>query len=343
MPVTESPQSAAPLRKFVNGPERFADDALDGLLLAHPDRIRRLDGQSRAIVRRTAVSPPRVTIATGGGSGHLPLFAGYVVRGLADGCAVGNMFASPSTAVMLAVTKEIDAGRGVLYLYGNYGGDRINFEAAAEFAGDDGIEVQTVRAADDVLSAPADQAVTRRGIAGIFFGYVVAAGAAGEGLSLAEVAAVTRHAMARTRSGGVALSGSILPTVGVANFELGAGEMEIGTGIHGEPGVRRGPLLSADEIIDELLRPLLEELSIPAGGQVAVLVNGLGATPPEELYVLYRRVHAQLAAAGVRIRQAFVGEYATSLEMAGASVSVLHLDERITHYIDAAAAAHTYR
>lgn len=343
MPVTESPQSAAPLRKFVNIPERFADDALDGLLLAHPDRIRRLDGEPRAVVRRTAVTPPRVTIATGGGSGHLPLFAGYVVRGLADGCAVGNMFASPSTAVMLAVTREIDAGHGVLYLYGNYGGDRINFEAAAEFVADDGIEVQTVRAADDVLSAPADRAETRRGIAGIFFGYVVAAGAARERLPLAEVAAVTRHAMARTRSGGVALSGSILPTVGVANFELGAGEMEIGTGIHGEPGVRQGPLRSADHIIDELIPPLLEELPIPADGQAAVLVNGLGATPLEELYVLYRRVHAQLTEAGVRIRHAFVGEYATSLEMAGASVSILHLDERITHYIDAAAAAHAYR
>jgi len=227
----------------------------------------------------------------------------------------------------------------VLYLYGNYGGDRINFEAAAEFAADDGIEVETVRCADDVLSAPADRAETRRGIAGIFFGYVVAAGAARAGLPLGEVAAVTRHALARTRSSGVALSGSILPTVGVDNFQLGAGEMEIGTGIHGEPGARRGPLRTADDIVDELVPPLLGELSVPAGGEVAVLVNGLGATPPEELYILYRRVHAHLDEAGARIRHAFVGEYATSLEMAGASVSILHLDERIAGYVDDAAAA----
>jgi dihydroxyacetone kinase len=337
----EPPAAAAgaPLRKFVNDPARFADDALDGLLLAHPDRIRRLDTEPRAVVRREAARPPRVTIATGGGSGHLPLFAGYVTRGLADGCAVGNMFASPATEVMLAVTREIDAGHGVLYLYGNYGGDRINFEAAAEFAADDGIEVETVRAADDLLSAPADRAATRRGIAGIFFGYVVAAGAARDGLPLAEVAAVTRHALARTRSSGVALSGSILPTVGEANFQLGLGEMEIGTGIHGEPGIRRGPLRTADEVVDELVPPLLGELSVPAGGEVAVLVNGLGATPPEELYVLYRRVHALLSGRGVLIRQAFVGEYATSLEMAGASVSILHLDERTTGYLDEAASA----
>jgi dihydroxyacetone kinase len=343
MSGTDLPAATTPLRKFVNDPAQFADDALDGLLLAHADRIRRLDGEPRAVVRRAADGPPRVSIATGGGSGHLPLFAGYVARGLADGCAVGNMFASPSTDVMLAVTREIDSGPGVLYLYGNYGGDRINFEAAAEFAADDGIDVETVRAADDVLSAPADRAETRRGIAGIFFGYVVAAGAARAGLPLAQVADVTRYALSRTRSSGVALSGSILPTVGVANFQLGTGEMEIGTGIHGEPGVRRGPLRSADEIVDELVPPLLEELSVPADGEVAVLVNGLGATPPEELYVLYGRVHALLADAGARIRHAFVGEYATSLEMAGASVSILHLDERITGYIDDAAAASSPR
>ncbi len=321
------------MRKFLNDPAAFADEALEGLLLAHSDKVRRLDDEPRAVVR-TGERPRRVAIATGGGSGHLPLFVGYVVRGLADGCAVGNMFASPSTDVMLSVTRAIDAGRGVLYLYGNYGGDRINFDTAAEFAGDDGIAVETVRGADDILSAPADAAERRRGIAGILFGYIVAAGAARTGGDLAAVAAITRHALDRTRSIGVALSGAVLPTVGAPNFELEPGEMEIGTGIHGEPGVRRGPLLTADELVAEMLPQLLDELVIPAGDEVAVLINGLGATPLEELYVLYRAVHQHLAAEGIVVRRVFVGEYATSLEMAGASISLLHLDGSISGFID---------
>lgn len=326
------------MRKFINDPHRFADEALDGLILASSGSIRRSATEPRAVVRAEPEGKPRVMIATGGGSGHLPLFVGYVARGLVDGCAVGNVFASPSTDVMLAVTREIDAGRGVLYVYGNYGGDRINFEAAADFASDDGIEVESVRAADDMLSAPAERAESRRGIAGIYFAYAVAAGAARAGLSLADTAAVTRHALSRTRSAGVSLSGSIIPDVGEPNFVLGEGEMEIGTGIHGEPGVRRGPLGSADQVAAELLAPILEELAIPAGGEVAVLVNGLGATPPEELYLLYRRAHHVLAGAGLAVRHAFVGEYATSMEMAGASISVLHLDPSTEQYIAAAAA-----
>lgn len=329
---------STPLRKFVNDPAQFADEALEGLVLAYADRIRQLEDEPRAVVRRER-AVDRVTIATGGGSGHLPLFAGYVARGLADGCAVGNMFASPSMDVMLTVTKAIDAGHGVLYLYGNYGGDRINFDAAADLAADEGITVRTVRAADDVLSAPADRAATRRGIAGIYLAYVVAAGAALAGLPLDATADLTQRALDRTRSAGVALSGSILPAVGAPNFVLGPGEMEIGTGIHGEPGTRRGPLLTADRVADELVPLLLDELDIPPGGEAAVLVNGLGATPPEELYLLYRRAHQLLAAAGVGVRCAFVGEYATSLEMAGASISVLHLDDQLTGYLDAAAAA----
>jgi phosphoenolpyruvate---glycerone phosphotransferase subunit DhaK len=326
------------MRKFMNDPEQFADEALDGLLLAHRGQVARLAAEPRAIVRADGAEQGRVAIATGGGSGHLPLFVGYVANGMADGCAVGNMFASPSTDVMLAVTRAIDSGQGVLYVYGNYGGDRINFEAAAEFAEDDHITVETVRAADDILSAPPEEPDRRRGIAGIFFGYAVAAGAARAGHELAGVAALSRHALARTRSIGVALSGPVLPTVGKANFELGPGEMEIGTGIHGEPGVRRGPLVTVDELVDELLPQLLKELEIPAGGEVAVLVNGLGATPAEELYVIYRAVHQRLAKAGIEVRHAFVGEYATSLEMAGASVSLLHLDDSVEPHIAAVAA-----
>ncbi|MCU1366772.1 MAG: dihydroxyacetone kinase [Ilumatobacteraceae bacterium] len=319
------------MRKFLNDPADFADEALEGVLLAHPDRLRRVVGSPRAIVGVDALESPRVVVATGGGSGHLPLFLGYVAQGLADGCAVGNMFASPGADVVLAVTEAIDRGQGVLYLYGNYGGDRINFDMAAELAEEAGITVVSVLGADDVLSAESPD--RRRGIAGIFFGYAVAASAARSGATLEKVAEVTARALDRTVSAGVALSGPVLPTVGTPNFELAEDEIEIGTGIHGEPGRRRIKLYGIDAIVDELMETLLNELPEQVEHGVAVLVNGLGSTPPEELYIIYRRAHQLLSGAGIAVRHALVGEYATSLEMAGASISLLALDEDIDRHL----------
>jgi dihydroxyacetone kinase len=327
------------MRKFINDPDAFVDEVLDGLVLSLPGRLRRLEDEPRAVVRADADFQGRVTVATGGGSGHLPVFVGYVGRGLLDGCAVGNVFASPSADQMLAVTRAIHGGRGVLYLYGNYGGDRLNFDLAAELAGVEGIRVETVLARDDVASAPPERAGERRGIAGIFFAYKIAGACAAAGEDLAAVAAAAEHALARTRSMGVALSPCVLPAVGRPNFELPEGEMEIGMGIHGEPGVRRGPLLSADEVADDLLGRILEDLAPPAGAELAVLVNGLGATPPEELLILYRQAHLRLVEEGYRIHRAYIGEYATSLEMAGASMSLLHLDPELTRFLDAGAEA----
>ncbi|WP_116996513.1 dihydroxyacetone kinase subunit DhaK [Desertimonas flava] len=326
------------MQKLLNDPDDFVDEALEGFVLAHAARVRQVDGEPRAVVRRGPPPQPRVAVATGGGFGHLPLFVGYVATGFADGCAVGNMFASPSTDVMLAVTRAVDAGRGVLYVYGNYGGDKLNFEAAAELAGDEDIEVETVRVNDDILSAPVDERARRRGIAGIWFAYAVAAAAVRRGDDLATAASVTRRAVDRTRSVGVALAAPILPGVGTPNFELAAGEMEIGTGIHGEPGVRRGPLQRADDVVDELMPPLLDELAMPAGAPAAVLINGLGATPMEELYIVYRRVHHWLTKAGVAVADVVVGEHAASLEMAGASISVLHLDDELSALLAATTA-----
>jgi phosphoenolpyruvate---glycerone phosphotransferase subunit DhaK len=208
------------MRKLINNPEDFVDEMLEGLVLAHSSRIRRLPDEPRAIVRADAGFDGRVTIATGGGSGHLPVFVGYVGRGLADGCAVGNIFASPSADQMLAVTRAINGGRGVLYLYGNYGGDRLNFELAAELAEAEGIRVETVRAADDVASAPPERLSERRGVAGIFFGYKIAGACAAGGADLHVVADIARRALERTRSMGVALSPCVLPMVGRPNFEL---------------------------------------------------------------------------------------------------------------------------
>jgi dihydroxyacetone kinase-like protein len=279
----------------------------------------------------------KVAIATGGGSGHLPVFMGYVGRGLIDGAAIGNVFASPSSDDMLEVTRAISAGAGVLYLYGNYGGDRLNFDLAAELAADEGIEVRTVLGADDVASAPSDRAASRRGIAGIFFLYKVAGAAAAAGASLEEVIAVTERAAAGTRTMGVALSPCTIPAAGVPTFELPIGQMEIGMGIHGEPGVRRGPLATADEIAEELLRSILADLPYRRGDDVGVLVNGLGATPKEELYILYRSVDRILAGEGIRVHRVWVGEYATSLEMAGTSITLLRLDDELKRLVDAPA------
>jgi dihydroxyacetone kinase len=319
------------VRKFLNTPEAFVDEMLEGLALAYPARLRILDAERRGVVSAAGGFDGRVTIATGGGSGHLPLFVGYVGHGLVDGCAVGNLFASPSADEMLAVTRAINGGEGVLYLYGNYGGDRLNFDLAAELAAAEGIRVEQAWAADDVASAPPDRAAARR----IFFGYKITGACAASGADLDTVAATARHALERTRSIGVALAPCILPTVGHTNFDLPEGEMEIGMGIHGEPGVRRGPLVSADEIADDLVGRILEDLSPSSDSRLAVLVNGLGATPPEELYILSRRTNQILREAGYEIHGTYVGEYATSLEMAGASISIIELDTELTRYLDA--------
>ncbi|HVG95766.1 MAG TPA: dihydroxyacetone kinase subunit DhaK [Chloroflexota bacterium] len=326
------------MQKIINGADAFVDEMLEGIVLAHPGQLRAA-GDPRAIVRGDAPVQGKVGIATGGGSGHLPVFMGYVGEGLADGAAVGNVFASPSADQMLAVTRAIDGGAGVLYIYGNYGGDVMNFDLAAELADAEGIRVETVLGADDVASAPRGEEARRRGIAGIFFLYKVAGARAAEGATLDEVKAVAERAAAGIRSMGVALSPCTVPSAGRPTFELPAGEMEIGMGIHGEPGIRRGPLEPADAIAEQLVAAILQDLPHERGDRVAVLVNGLGATPKEELYILYRRAHRLLDDAGLRVHRVWCGEYATSLEMAGASISLLKLDDELARLVDAPAAS----
>jgi dihydroxyacetone kinase-like protein len=315
------------VKKLINDPERFVDEMLDGLLLAHPDQLRAASDDRRALVRADSPKQGRVGIVTGGGSGHLPTFLGYVGEGLCSGVAVGNVFSSPSSEQVLEATKASDGGAGVLYLYGNYGGDVLNFDLAADMAELEGIETRTVLVTDDVASQPKERAADRRGVAGLFFAYKCAGAAAERGDDLAGVAAAAQAAVDATGTMGIGLSPTILPTVGKPTFELADGEMEVGIGIHGEPGVHRGPLESADAVTDRLLDPIVADLGLSSGDRVAVLVNGLGATPLEELYLIYRRVHGRLAELGVQIERRYVGEFATSLEMAGASVSVLRLDD----------------
>jgi len=324
------------MQKLINRPDDFVEETLEGIVRAHPNDLR-LGDDPRALVRLDAPISGKVAIATGGGSGHLPVFLGYVGRGLADGAAVGNVFASPSADQMLAVIKEINGGAGVLLLYGNYGGDVMNFGLAAELAAAEGITVATVLAADDVASAPTGSEARRRGIAGIFFLYKVAGASAEAGASLDEVRGVTERAASGLRSMGVALSPCIVPAAGRPTFELPTGEMEIGMGIHGEPGVRRGSLETADVVADQLVDSILADMPLESGEKIDVLVNGLGATPPEELYIVFRRVHTRLGQVGIEVRRTWVGEYATSLEMAGASISILQVDDELASLLDAPA------
>ena len=325
------------MKKLINDPAQFVDEMLEGLLLAHPDQLRAATEDKRALVRADSPKQGRVGIVTGGGSGHLPTFLGYVGEGLCSGVAVGNVFSSPSAEQVLEATKASDGGAGVLYLYGNYGGDVLNFDLAADMAELDDIETRTVLVTDDVASQPKERAADRRGVAGLFFAYKCAGAAAERGDDLAGVAAAAQAAVDATRTMGIGLSPTILPTVGKPTFELDEGEMEVGIGIHGEPGIHRGPLETADAVTDRLLEPIVADLELSRGERVAVLVNGLGATPLEELYVIYRRVHARLAELGVEIERRYVGEYATSLEMAGASVSVMRLDDSTSELLAAPA------
>src|SRR4029077_3584297 len=330
------------MKKIINDPNAFVDEVLDGILAAHPTMLKAVSDDRRTIARADAPIKGHVGIVTGGGSGHLPLFLGYVGVGLCTAVAVGNVFSSPSVEQILAATRAAHGGAGVVYLYGNYGGDVMNFDLAGELATGE-IETDTVVAIDDVASAPPERSSDRRGVAGLFFAYKCAGAAAERGLPLAGVAAAARSAVASTRSMGVGLSPTILPAAGRPTFELGPDEMEIGIGIHGERGVRRGRLESADRIAADLIEKIAADFPLARGDSVAVLVNGLGATPLEELYVLYRKARQMLDAIGVAVRRTYVGEFATSLEMAGASVSVMRLDDELTRLLQAPARSPFFR
>jgi dihydroxyacetone kinase-like protein len=324
------------MKKLINRPEDFVREMLDGLVKAHPDLLAFAD-EPAAIVRADAPVRGKVALATGGGSGHLPVFLGYVGRGLLDGCAVGDVFASPSAETMLNVTRRINGGKGVVYIYGNYGGDVLNFDMATDMASMEDIEVRTVLVRDDVASAPPTEASRRRGVAGMVFAFKAAGAKADAGGGLDEVVAAAEHALANLRTMGVALSPCTVPRVGKPTFTIGEGEMEIGMGIHGEPGVKREPLATADEVASRMAEAVLTDLGAKAGDRVAVMVNGLGATPAEELYILYRRVHDLLAKRSISVHRAYVGEFATSMEMAGASLTIMRLDDELTRLLDAPA------
>ncbi|ALL69931.1 dihydroxyacetone kinase subunit K (plasmid) [Paraburkholderia caribensis MBA4] len=332
------------MKKILNEPQAYVDEMLDGLCLAHPDVYRRAGESGRVIARAAPARDGKVGVVSGGGSGHLPLFTGYVGTGLLDACAIGNVFAGPTVGDCVDAMREADHGAGVLRLYGNYGGDRMNFDMAGELAEIVGMESTTVLVTDDVASASSDERAKRRGVAGVVYAYRFAGAKAEQaGATLADVTAVARKAVDGCRSIGVALTPCIVPEVGTPSFTIDDGEIEMGMGIHGEPGLWRGPLKPADALADEMLERILVDLGAGRGERVSVLVNSLGATPYEELYIVYRAVARGLQARGVQIVTPLVGRYATSMEMTGVSLTLQRLDGELEALLQAPAVSPFWR
>lgn len=318
------------MKKIINSPEHYTDDMLKGIYAAHGDMVKCSNGNLRCYCT-TARKEGKVAIVTGGGTGHLPLFLGYVGEGMLDGCAVGNVFQSPSAECIFEVTKEVEAGAGVLYLFGNYTGDTMNFNMAAELCEMEGIETRSIVGADDVYSGAPQ---VRRGVAGIFYMYKAAGAKAAQMGNLEEVYLAAKKAGDNVRTVGFATSPCTIPEVGKPNFELKEGEMAMGMGIHGEPGIWNGPIKSADAVAEESLKALLDDMPLRAGDEVSLLVNGLGATSIEELYILAGNILERLKKRKIAVYRTFVGEFATSMEMAGASISICKLDDTLKEYLD---------
>lgn len=324
------------MKKIMNDPKNYVVEMLEGLYDAHSDMITYANNDLHCLVKANK-KPGKVGLVTGGGSGHLPLFLGYVGDGMLDGCGVGNVFQSPTPEQIHAITKDVDQGEGVLYIYGNYNGDIFNFDMAAELAEfEDDIKVKTVIGADDVATpAPAEgEASKRRGVAGIVFVYKAAGAAADKMYSLDEVERVALKASNNVRTMGVSLTSCTVPEIGHPSFEINDDDMEMGMGIHGEPGIRREKIRSADEIVDEIAEALITDLSLKGGDDIAVLVNGLGATPLDELYISSRRLTQIMKEKNINIYSKYVGELVTSIEMAGMSISIMKLDDELKEMID---------
>ena len=327
------------MQRFLNDPDAIVDETVAGFVRAHADLVRLHPDNPRVVVSRRAGEPGRVGIVTGGGSGHEPAFIGYAGPGMCDAVAVGELFSSPTAKSFADAIRAADGGRGVVVLYGNYAGDNMNVRMAHRTLTKEGVEVLTVVANDDVVSAPLAERDKRRGVAGEILMWKVGGAKAAQGASAEEVRAAAQKAIDACRSVGVGLGPCTLPAVGHPNFHIAPGTMEVGIGHHGEPGTSVEPLRTANEVADEMLRLVMDDHALAGPSDVAVLLSGLGATPVNELYVLYARVAAGLEARGHRIHRAFVGNHFTSLEMVGATLTVMALDDELTMLLDAPAAS----
>jgi dihydroxyacetone kinase-like protein len=330
------------MKKLINEPGRFVEEFMEGILLAYGDRVQCIDAEKRVLVRRNPAPKGKVGIVTAGGSGHLPVFLGYVGEGLLDGCAVGNVFASPSANKMADTIKACDFGAGVLCLFGNYGGDRMNMDLACETVEFEGIKTRKVLVKDDVASSPKESADKRRGVAGMVYAYKIAGAAAAAMKNLDAVAELAQKALDNTRSMGVALSACIVPEVGKATFSVADDQIEVGMGIHGEPGIEVHSLMTADQVARTLLDKIVADMPLAKGDEVTVMINGLGATPLEEMLIVYRKVALLLQDTGVSIYMPHIGEFATSMEMAGLSLTIMKLDAELKELLRAPASTPFY-
>ncbi len=317
------------MKKIINTPEKYVEEAMEGIVAAYGDKVEFLNGDFRVIVSKNCRQVGKVGIVTAGGFGHLPVFLGYVGEGMVDACAVGNVFASPAYTKMEAAIRAVDGGAGVLCIYGNYGGDKMNFEQAIEDCEMDDITCKSVVVCDDIVSSPKNEWRKRRGVAGIVYVYKCAGAAAQQMYSLEDVSHIAEKAMKNVHTIGIALSPCIVPEVGETTFQIADDEMEIGMGIHGEKGIEISKMMSADEISEVLMEKLLTDVELQKGDEVSVMINGLGATPLEEQMIVFRRVAEILKGKGVSIFMPHIGEFATSMEMAGLSITLFKLDQQL--------------
>lgn len=321
------------MQRILNNPDNIVDEMLKGFLKTHSDIVEATENPR--VVKAKGVPADRVGVVTGGGSGHKPAFVGYVGENLCDAAAVGEIFSSPTAAAFLDAFKVANSGKGVACLYGNYSGDNMNVRMAVKMAKKAGIEVKTVIANDDVASAPKDQREKRRGVAGEILMWKAAGAKAATGASLDEVIATAQKAIDNTRSVGIGLTPCTLPAVGHPNFEIKEGTMEVGIGHHGEPGVAVCALEPAAQMAKRMVDIVVPDYPFEAGDEVVVLVSGLGATPVMELYVLYDEIDKLLTEKGIKTHRAYVGNYFTSLDMMGATLTVMKLDEELKTLMDA--------
>lgn len=324
------------MKKIINNPEAVVNEMLEGLVKAHPEYVRRLEGFD-VLVRSNSPVEGKVALVSGGGSGHEPSHGGYVGKGMLDGAVAGEVFTSPTPDQVFEAIKAVNGGKGVLLVIKNYTGDVMNFEMAGEMADAEGIEVANVVVNDDVAVEDSTWTTGRRGIAGTVFIHKIAGAAAEKGKDLEEVKRIAENVIANVRSMGMSLTPCTVPAAGKPSFQLEEDEMEVGLGIHGEPGTHRDKIKSADEITKHLLDKILEDISVDKGEEVAVMINGLGGTPLMELYIMNRAAHKLLEEKGIKVYKTLVGNYMTSLEMAGASVSILKLDDELKELLDAEA------
>jgi dihydroxyacetone kinase-like protein len=322
------------MKKFINDPFEVVDEMLEGFLTVHGRYVRKV-GAARALVRVDAPVRNKVAVITGGGSGHKPAFIGFIGKGMLDAVAVGEIFTSPPPNAVFQAAKAAHGGKGVLFLLGNYAGDVMNFQLAAEMARAEGIPVEQVIATDDVGSGPKEKAANRRGVVGEFLAWKITGAKAEAGGSLEQCKAIAEKVNNNTRTLGVALSPCTVPAKGTPTFTLAEDEMEYGVGHHGEPGTAKIKMMNADRITEKMALEIIEDLPFRSGDEVSVLINGLGATPMIELYVCLRRVKQILDTKGIRIGRSYVGEYFTALEMAGFSVTLMKLDSELKPLLEA--------